>query len=177
MYTFYFNSEDNVNLNIDEQGDNSEKSEDDLIMELFEEADNDRCALVTHLFLSIIANCSVPQYKCTMCGYESDWRLSSVQHMRSKHPQWRNMTPNMASPVPPSPASVLSGLNVQSPSGSTIHTNPQWIDTFKREFNELIVSKCSQDTREAFENNTDLKVDILDTLKAFVLIGGLGCKV
>ena len=39
----------------------------------------------------------------------------------------------------------------------TVHLNPNWLSEFKRDFKEVIVEKCSKTTREAIENNEDIK--------------------
>ena len=41
-------------------------------------------------------------------------------------------------------------------SGTTVHTNPNWMDDFKKKFPDLIVQKCSELTRDAFERNSDI---------------------
>ena len=41
---------------------------------------------------------------------------------------------------------------------STIHTNPGWKDTLRREFQELIVDNCSRNTIDAVKNNEDIQV-------------------
>ena len=41
---------------------------------------------------------------------------------------------------------------------STIHTNPGWKDTLRREFQELIVDNCSRNTIDAVKNNDDIQV-------------------
>ena len=42
--------------------------------------------------------------------------------------------------------------------GATVHTNPNWMDEFKTDFFDLVVAKCSEITRDAFEKNSDIKV-------------------
>ena len=41
---------------------------------------------------------------------------------------------------------------------STVHTNPQWKDELRSKFKELIVLKCSEASRTAFEENVDIEV-------------------
>ena len=104
---------------------------------------------------------SEPKFKCSLCGYASDWQLSSVKHMKEKHThQWREIVSGdstitdsaaqQTAAVSPSPA--------QHSASTTVHTNPRWMDEFKRDFVELIVDKCSMVTRDAFEKNDDVKV-------------------
>ena len=103
---------------------------------------------------------SEPKFKCSLCGYASDWQLSSVKHMKEKHAQWREIvggdstiTDNAvqhAAASSPSPA--------QHSASTTVHTNPRWMDEFKTDFVELIVDKCSVVTKDAFEKNDDVKV-------------------
>ena len=116
-------------------------------------------------------------FKCLLCGYASDWKLSSVKHMRGKHPNWKTValpsentesiydthvqinssaedtTLNTESPIADTTVS-----NSPSVSGTTVHTNPNWMDDFKKKFPDLIVQKCSELTRDAFERNSDIKV-------------------
>ena len=40
----------------------------------------------------------------------------------------------------------------------TVHLNPDWKEEFKRDYQELIVQKCSQETREAIGSNQDIQV-------------------
>ena len=40
----------------------------------------------------------------------------------------------------------------------TVHTNPQWKDLLRGQFREIIVDKCSEATRNAFDGNVDIEV-------------------
>ena len=40
----------------------------------------------------------------------------------------------------------------------SVHLNPDWKEKFKRDYQELIVQKCSQETREAIGSNQDIQV-------------------
>ena len=69
------------------------------------------------------------------------------------------------SPIPGSSVSSdwsmetdLPGENEQQ--NRTVHTNPQWQDVLRRQFKEVIVEKCSEATRNAFDDDVDIKVCI-----------------
>ena len=47
-------------------------------------------------------------------------------------------------------------------SGPTVHTNPGWKDEMQANFRALIVSKCSEATKSAFDDNEDIQVDLLN---------------
>ena len=53
---------------------------------------------------------------------------------------------------------------------STIHTNPGWKDTLRREFQELIVDNCSRNTIDAVKNNEDIQVHPLVMMQYLKLI-------
>ena len=113
-------------------------------------------------------------FKCLLCGYASDWKLSSVKHMKGKHPNWRTVDKHalpsgntesisdtivqIDSSADDPPLAGTSVSNIPSVSGTTVHTNPNWMDDFKKKFQDLIVQKCSELTRDAFERNSDIKV-------------------
>ena len=41
---------------------------------------------------------------------------------------------------------------------STVYTNPEWKEDLRSNFKELIVQKCSEATKAAFEENVDVEV-------------------
>ena len=47
-------------------------------------------------------------------------------------------------------------------SGATVHSNPGWKDDLQANFRTLIVSKCSEATKSAFDDNEDIQVDLLN---------------
>ena len=42
--------------------------------------------------------------------------------------------------------------------GQTPNTNPEWLDTLKKDFQKIIVDKCSERSRNAIANDEDVKV-------------------
>ena len=109
-------------------------------------------------YLLILSFISDIMYKCKLCGYECDWQLAAVKHHRTKHSQMggdAGSADNLSDTGP-----QLTAVPPQSsPSpGSTVHTNPLWMDEFKLNFFEIVVSKCSEVTKDAFEKNKDVKV-------------------
>ena len=66
----------------------------------------------------------------------------------------------------------------------TKYTNPNWMDQMRREFKDLIISKCSPDTIRAYENDVEIddirvkkkvRCEIIDSVMDHVLTiyGGL----
>ena len=43
-------------------------------------------------------------------------------------------------------------------SGQTPNSRPMWMDELKRDFQTIIVDKCSEQTRNAVANDEDIKV-------------------
>ena len=77
--------------------------------------------------------------------------------MKEKHRQWRDLVSGYT--VSQDTLASLSSTETKSSSVTTVHTNPNWMDDFKTDFFDLVVVKCSEMTRDAFEKNSDIKVN------------------
>ena len=72
------------------------------------------------------------------------------------------LVPDACSEIPPTPqpnptrVSCASGSTPASP--STPHTYPNWLGDLKKGFRSLVIDKCSYRTRQAVDNNEDIKV-------------------
>ena len=51
----------------------------------------------------------------------------------------------------------LSGSKDKSKSKMTCHTNPRWREVLVRDIKNLVISKCSQKTKDAVESNNDVQ--------------------
>ena len=76
--------------------------------------------------------------------------------MKEKHHQWRDLVSGHT--VSQETVGSLSSTETKFSPATTVHTNPNWMDEFKTDFFDLVVAKCSEMTRDAFEKNSDIKV-------------------
>ena len=55
---------------------------------------------------------------------------------------------------------MVHGKEVEKEAKLTVYTNAGWLNKLKRSYGDLVISRCSQRTKEAVENNAEIKVTI-----------------
>ena len=79
--------------------------------------------------------------RCLMCGFVARELGSVTNHIFSQHPLWRDWRKEPSSSV----------------NSSTVFQSPNWKKTLTDNFDALVIQKCSQDTREAWASNLEVR--------------------
>ena len=95
-----------------------------------------------------------------MCHFVAVLTENVYEHIEEEHRDWKKEIGRVYQ------RNILEEVLILYITGSrsntqevfrTVHLNPNWLSEFKRDFKEVIVEKCSKTTREAIENNEDIK--------------------
>ena len=102
----------------------------------------------------------VAKYKCRICSFVGLDLTFSKTHCELEHPGAVDVTSDLVRSVTEEDLGATEdNLEVETKSKpSTPHTYQNWLKDIRSNYKNLVVSKCSQQTREAVANNEKIKV-------------------
>lgn len=83
-------------------------------------------------------------YRCSLCGYLSNDSNAVVAHIIYEHQDWKN--------------SIAQSSQKTSTSACNIFENSNWKSILKQNFQAMVIDKCSEDTRIAWNQNKDVAI-------------------
>ena len=107
----------------------------------------------------------VVKFKCKICGFVGESFHFTKTHCELDHTEAFADTSGSVRSVSEEDLGVTSAhLEAETKSRpSTPHTNMNWLNHIRSNYKKVVVSKCSQQTRQAVAGNENLKVTFFPT--------------